>query len=147
MTILVKKHLHSLSHEYYKKLFFGFLCFYIHQLITLQVYVKKNFFALFLVQMLPFQMFFFQKRFISNFSCRQLCSLCDLWLESSWGVDFKYIYCYGWKTFHSPYIESYHICPFPEKVCKLTFAWILPKIISWIQVFLHKLIDKLLSVC
>ena len=61
LSILVKKHLHSLSHEYYQKLFFRFICFYIHQPITLQVYVKKNFFlqffALFLVQILLFQTF------------------------------------------------------------------------------------------
>ena len=47
LTILAKKYLNSLSHEYYQEFFFQFTCFYIHKSIPLKVYVQKNLFATF----------------------------------------------------------------------------------------------------
>ena len=110
---------------------------------------KKNFFSsffsFFVPEILPFQTVFFQTT-ISNFCCSQLLPSCDLSLESSWGVDFKYIYFYGWKSYHFWYTDSYHICVLPKKKCKLTFAWILPKNNSWNSLFLYTPINSLLSV-
>ena len=88
---------------------------------------KRILFPLFLVQILPFQTFFFQKRFISKFFCRPLCPSCDLLLESSWGVNPKYIYFDGPKFFPFSCKESYHIHYSGEKIPELTFAWVLPK--------------------
>ena len=79
---------------------------------------KKNFFSsffsFFVPEILPFQTVFFQTT-ISNFCCSQLLPSCDLSLESSWGVDFKYIYFYGWKSYHFWYTDSYHICLLAKK--------------------------------
>ena len=89
---------------------------------------------------------FFQKITISNFCYSQLLPLCNLSLERSWGADFKYMYFCVWKTFYFSYIEYHNICTFAGKVYKLTFAWILPKILSWIYIFQSIPTDSLLNV-
>ena len=98
-----------------KFFFFDLYVFtYTNQLLS-KCRSKRIFFPLFLVQILPFQTFFFRKRFIFKFFCRQLCPSCDLLLESSWGVNPKYIYFYGPKIFPFSFKESYHIHCYGEK--------------------------------
>ena len=91
---------------------------------TLKITFFFEDFPCFLSKILPLQTLFFHKILIYNF-----CPSCDISLKSSWGLDFKYIYFYGSKRFYFSYNESYHICFFAKKVCKLTFRWILQKIV------------------
>ena len=81
--------------------------------------LKKTFFRAFLIFRswdiaIP-DGFFFQKITICNFCCSQRLLSCDLSSESSWGLDFKYIYFFGWKSFHFWYTHSYHICLLAKK--------------------------------
>ena len=93
---------------------------------------KQHFFEVFsclVCEIVPLQTPFFPKIFTWILCYRQHYASCDISLERSWGVHFKYIYFYGSKRFHFSYNESYHICFFAKKVCKLTFRWMLPKIV------------------
>ena len=110
-----------------------FLDFKLHTLLDFFFNVgSKSFFFVFfsaLVLMIyPNQTLFFQKISICHFRCSRLSAPCDVSLESSWGVDSKYIYFHESETYPFSYIESYHIDYFGEKIPKLTFACILPKI-------------------
>ena len=121
-----------------KKKYFFLIYIFLHTLTNYSqsVHQKESFFHFSLSRYCRFRRFFFQKRFISKFFCRQLCPSCDLLLESSWGVNPRYIYFYGPKTFPFSCKESYHIhCYRQKKIPELTFAWILPKNIFWIYSF------------
>ena len=114
--------------------------FYLHQFIRFKVYVKKPLFPGFLTFRspdIPISDVFLEKSFISNFSYRKHFVSSETSFESSSGIDFKYIYFYGLKTFHFWYKQSYHICHFAQKIAELTFAWKLPKILHWICMLLH----------
>ena len=94
-----------------------------------------------------FRLFFSKKQ--QYVTCSHLCPSWDLSLGSSWGADFKYIYFLGEKPsiFHIDSLIIFTFCfHIHMNSRKLTFTWILPEIISWILVFLHKPIHSLLSV-
>ena len=134
-----------------KKKYFFLIYIFLHTLTNYSqsVHQKESFFHFSLSRYCRFRRFFFQKRFISKFFCRQLCPSCDLLLESSWGVNPRYIYFYGPKTFPFSCKESYHIhCYRQKKIPELTFAWILPKSFFFflIYMFLHTLTNYSQSV-
>ena len=81
-----KIYLNSLSHEYYQKLFVGISILYMYQSIPFLAYIKKNifsrFFHVWFTRYCRFRCFFSQKIFITNFSYMQLCTSCDIPLQS-----------------------------------------------------------------
>ena len=103
-ALLPKQYKNSLSYKYYQKLFVGFTFFYMYQSIPFYMYVKKTpleFFRLLIPEILPFQTFFYQKVSMPHFCCSKLWASGDISLESSSGVDFKYMYFYESKLFRT----------------------------------------------
>ena len=103
-----------------------------------QCRLKRTFFRGFpwlVPEIFPLQTVFFQKSLLCNFCYSQHGASCDISLESSSGVDFKYIYFCRSKTFQFYCIESYHICYFPEITSKRTFA-------VWVNTLFHDYYQK-----
>ena len=108
--------------------------------------MKKNFFPVFSSfgsRDIVVSNVFFQKISISNFYCSQLWASCDRSLESSWGVDSKYIFFMGQKPLLFD-IKSLIILTILGKKCLNHFRMNISKNYFF---DLHTPIDSFLSVC